>query len=201
MGLSDETFEERIRAWLAEMPGVTGERRVVRQDVSRVLLSKFEPGFAPQLFEALDRVPELLSEASVRAAYEPLTDSRPDAPRVALWHETVVGLLETYRERARLESKQLAEIRAGLDSVAAVMDSVLWSTPLAGDQYMVSAGEMEAYRDVLTDAESDGGIFTRFYGMFEGAAVVNHCPAAQIARVLLAQAWVICTGTTAPLPS
>jgi hypothetical protein len=198
LGATDDAFEERIQAWLAEMPGVTGHRRVVRHDASRVLLSKFEPGFAPRLFEALDRVPELLSEAAVLSAYEHLACERGSEPRVTLWHEAVVGLLDAARERARLDAKQLAEIRAGLDSVAAVMDSVLWSTPLAGSGYEVAPGEIEAYRDVVADAESDGGMFTRFYGMFEGAAVMNHCPAAQIARVLLAQAWLVCTGTAAP---
>lgn len=170
----------------------------MRHDGTRVFLSKFEPGFAPRLFEALDRVPQLLSEAAVSAAYAVLAHRRPEGARVTLWHEAIAGLLESHSGAANIGPKQLAEIRAGLDSVAAVMDSVLWSVPLAGDTYTVAAGEVEAFRDVLADAASDGGIFTRFYGTFEGRAVLNHCPAAQIARVLLAQAWRICTGEPAP---
>jgi hypothetical protein len=191
-------LEERLQDWLAELPGVSGARRVVRHDEARVLVSKFEPGFAAQLFEVLGRVPELLSETAVRKAYDELAAGRGGTPRVALWHHAIEGLLDVRSAEAGLSAKQLAEIRAGLDSVAAVMDTVLWSTPLAGSAYEPSASEIEAYQDVLADAEGDGGIFTRFYGTFEGAAVVNHCPAAQIARLLLAQAWTVCAGTAAP---
>ncbi|MEO9255367.1 MAG: hypothetical protein ABI305_07510 [Tepidiformaceae bacterium] len=196
--MAADGFEARLQEWLSELPGVTGERRVVRHDATRVLLSKFEPGFAPRLFEALERVPQLVSEPTVRRAYTELARERPGAPRVALWHEAIVGLLESHSGAANLGPNPMAEIQAGLDSVAAVMDSVLWSTPLAGDSYTVAAGEIDAFRDVLADAESDGGIFTRFYGTFEGRSVLNHCPAAQIARGLLAQAWSICTGEAAP---
>ena len=91
-----------------------------------------------------------------------------------------------------LDRDQLAEIRAGTDSVAALLDSVLWSSPHVGDSYTPSESEQVAFAEAIARMDAHAGIFTRYYGTFEGARVENYCPGAQFARTLLAQAWAVC---------
>ncbi len=99
-----------------------------------------------------------------------------------------------------LTADEQAEVRAGIDSVAALLDSILWSGPVAGADYAILPGESDAYVEAVARMD-EGAMFTRFYGLFEGRRVENHCPGAQFARLLLAQAWTLCTGCPPPSPS
>ena len=98
---------------------------------------------------------------------------------------------ETFDEDAEL-------VTTGIESVAALMQAVLWSGPAVGDPYEPAEAERDAYRDALARTDASGDIFTRHYGAFEGRTVVAHCPGAPYARALLESAWRACTGTPPP---
>jgi hypothetical protein len=186
----DEATVARFDKWLEEH-GIAGGRRVARITNDAVLVSKFEPGFAARLYQALDHVPELFDAACVRARYA----AQPaETPRVEAWRLAVNALLDDTGPARGLDRDQLAEIRAGTDSVAALLDSVLWSGPRVSDAWAPSAAELEARNDALTKMDDDSSIFTRYYGEFEGRRVENHCPGAAVARRLFAQAWETVTG-------
>ena len=198
--------EAALAHWL-ESRGIEGSRRIARQSGDAILVSKFEPGFAARLYEALDRVPELFDEAEVRRRYAELP---PETNRVEAWRLAVNALLAELGPARGLDPDQLAEIRAGTDSVAALLDSCLWTAPAVASSWQPSTAEREAYTDALaridlpspasaaeTSAqevrEGSGvrAIFTRYYGDFEGKRVENHCPGAPVARRLFAQAWAV----------
>ena len=172
--------------WLAER-GIEG-RRLVRESGDAILVSKFEPGFAARLYEALDRVPELFDEAAVRRRYSALP---PETSRVEAWRLAINALLADLGPARGLDPDQLAEIRAGTDSVAALLDSCLWTAPTVGSDWQPSTAEREACADALARMEDESSIFTRYYGEFEGKRVENHCPGTPVARKLFAQAWAI----------
>ncbi|MQC27762.1 MAG: hypothetical protein DWG74_01615 [Chloroflexi bacterium] len=192
--------EPALNAWLVETRGIDRPRRIVRVDDERILVSKFEPGFAARLHELLDLMPELFDEASVVAAYEARASAAPpETPRTAAWHDAMHTVLRAAGERHAIPDLRQAEVRTGIDSVYAVLDSVLWSTPTVGDGgYEPARGEISAYRDGLDRLEPTADLFTRHYGEFDGRDVVNHCPGASFARLMLEQAWRACTGTAPP---
>ncbi|MPZ98030.1 MAG: hypothetical protein GEU80_01625 [Dehalococcoidia bacterium] len=194
------SFEHRLNEWLRADVGVDLPRRVAREDPRRVLVSKFEPGFAARLHELLDLMPELFDEASVVAAYErEALEATPGAGRVDCWHTATHRMLREAGERHAIPDLRQAEVRTGIDSVCAVLQAVLWSDPRAGDAgYTPAAGEVTAYLDGLARLAPDVDLFTRTYGEFEGRLVQNHCPGASLARVMLAQGWRACTGTPPP---
>ena len=194
-----DDLEARIEAWLRESSEADEPRRVVRIDGESVLVSKFEPGFAAELHALLDRLPELFDEAAVSRAYaqQAASAGRAEA-RVAVWHRALRTLLATLGVERGIDDAQQGLVRVGIDSVRAVLDSVLWSTPAVGDDYTASAGERSAYRDALARLEGERELFTRYYGTFEGRRVENHCPGAAFARTMLAQAWTACTGGRPP---
>jgi hypothetical protein len=192
-------FESELNKWLRETVDIDLPRRVVRVDDARILVSKFEPGFAARLHELLDLMPELFDEAAVVAAYERVGASRPaETPRMLMWHEAMHGLLRAAGERHAIPDLRQAEVRTGIDSVYAVLQSVLWSDPKLGDDYAPADGESSAYVEGLRSLDPSRDLFTRHYGVFDGRAVVNYCPGAAFARVMLAQAWRACTGTAPP---
>jgi hypothetical protein len=119
-------------------------------------------------------------------------------PRVDAWRLAMSGMLANGHGPHRLSPAEQAEVQAGVDSVAAVLASVLWSEPAARDSYQPQDGERAAYRDALARLSRVDGPFTRRYGVFDGAQVVNHCPGAPYARMLLALGWRVCTGTEPP---
>ncbi len=191
--------DPELNAWLRGVADVDRPRRVVRVDDDRILVSKFEPGFAARLHELLDLMPELLDEGSVVAAYDRLAAATdPGASRTATWREALHAALRAAGERHAIPDLRQAEVRTGIDSVAAVLDSVLWTDPKVGADYAPGAGEVDAYRDGLQSLDPGRDLFTRHYGVWDGRAVVNHCPGAAFARVMLAHAWRACTGTPAP---
>jgi hypothetical protein len=187
----DTSGPARLEAWLRDR-GIDGRRRIVRQSESAVLVSKFEPGFAARLHEAIDRVPELFDASAISARYQV---SNPMTSRVEAWRLAINGVLADLAEARRLDRDQLAEIRAGTDSVAALLDSALWSGPTVGADWTPSESERAAFREALARMDDDSSIFTRYYGDLEGKRVENHCPGSAIARRLFAQAWSLCTET------
>lgn len=170
---------------------------MVRADDNRILVSKFEAGFAARLHDALAQLPELFDLDVLSREYQRLASLDPAARRVDVWHSTICELLATLATARSISRTQQAEIRAGVDSVAGLLDSVLWSSPTVSDSHGASAAEAEALADVLSRMGADPGIFTRFYGSFEGKPVVNHCPGAPFGRLFLEQAWTICARPTA----
>lgn len=191
-------FEQGLLEWLRTSRGIEEPRRLVRVDEAEALVSKFEPGFAARLHELLRLVPDLFDEATVVANTERVMAAMPEEPRVSAWHAAMHEALAAAGERHSVADLRLAEVRTGVDSVRAVLDAVLWSEPLCGDDYTPEPGEIDAYREGLEALEDGRDIFTRYYGMYEGRAVRNHCPGAAFARVLLAQGWRAVTGTPAP---
>lgn len=198
-------FEARLRAWLREDAGVEEWRRLARLDDDVALVSKFEEGFAPQLHLLLERLPELIDERAVLEAYREAAAAAPTGTtRVEAWDHgmrTVLG-----RACARLGIPETADqqsfVRVGVDSVRALLESILWTVPTVPvstieDSYEPAPGERAAYLDV-TRAFAGRDFFTRTYGLFEDHLVQNHCPGSAYARVMLAQAWLACTGTPPP---
>lgn len=196
----DPAFERRLLAWLKDDVGIPDERRVSRLDEDTVLVSKTEPGLAADLHQLMEHLPELVSESAVLAAYA-LETARADAGTSCLevWDRSMRALLgEASETRGVADEERQAQIRVGLDSVRAVMESVLWTNPRIDDaDYAPAAAERAAYLDA-TRRLAGHDFFTRYYGAFEGRPVLNHCPGAAYARVMAAQAWLACTGEPPP---
>jgi hypothetical protein len=183
---------EELSHWLAAR-GIQGERRLVRASASSTLVSKFDEGFAARLHEAIDRLPELFDEDCISTLYRA---APPASSRAEAWRKAVAGLLPELGPARGLDPDQLAEIQAGVDSVAALLDSVLWTAPTVGADWAPSSAEQTARADALARMDDDSSIFTRYYGEFEGRRVENHCPGAQVARRLFSQAWAVVTRST-----
>jgi len=195
-------FEERLRAWLTTEAGVGEWRRVARLDEETVLVSKFAEGFAPRLHALLERLPEVLDERTVLDAYaRGVERALPGSTRVEVWDSAMRGLLRDACARLGITEgdDQEAFVRVGVDSVRAVLESILWTAPTVDETYEPTSGERAAYLDVQR-AFAARDLFTRTYGEFEQRLVQNHCPGAAYARVMLAQAWRACTGIAPPTP-
>ena len=184
--------EQRLNAWLAEL-GIEGHRRIVRRTPSTTLVSKFEPGFAQALIARLENFPGLFDLADVRAYYARLAESAPNETRAATWHRASLELLAEHAGKHSLEPRDVAEVEAGIDSVAALLDSVLFTGPIAGSDAAISEAEAAAYAEVLERMDAESSLFTRNYGYFDDTLVVNHCPGSRFARQLFEQAWTICS--------
>jgi hypothetical protein len=194
-----DALEADLNRWLRDTTDIDRPRRVVRVDEERILVSKFEPGFAARLHELLDLMPELFDEASVVTAYEQRASAGgAGASRTVTWREAMHATLRAAAEQHAIPDLRQAEVRTAIDSVYAVLDSVLWSDPKVGDDYTPAPGETAAYRDGLQSLDPARDLFARHYGVFEGRSVVNYCPGAAFARVMLADAWRACTGTPPP---
>lgn len=194
----DPNLGQRLAAWLREFAGIDSPRRAVRASADTILVSKFDVGFAARLHVALARLPELFDLKVVSRKYQRVALQDPAARRVDVWQRAIAELLARLATERSIAANQQAEILAGIDSVAGLLDSVLWSGPTISDCRGASPVESQALADVLSRMDADAGIFTRFYGAFEGRSVVNHCPGAPFARVLLDQAWTLCA---APSPA
>ncbi len=193
------SLELRLNRWLREELGIEEPRRVVRASSERILVSKVAPQFALDLFQLVELTPELFEEGRVVEACEALArDSEPGTARSENWRAALHTLLRDIGTLRGIPDERLAEIRVGIDSVFAVLESVLWTHPALSDRYVPDAGELAAYRECVSRFDRDHGLFTRSYGYFEGRRVENHCPGAALARTLLAHAWRACTGTAAP---
>lgn len=190
--------EAALLRWIDALE-VEGTRRVVRRDEAGILLSKFEPGFAARLHELLDLMPELFDEATVIEAYERAAEAAPPSmKRVDAWHQAMHALLAAAGKRRDIPDLRLAEVRTGIDSVRAILDTVIWSEPTVSDDYTATGGERSAYLDGLGELADGRDLFTRYYGLFDGIPVRNHCPGASFARLMLAHGWSACTGEQPP---
>lgn len=191
-------LEARLQRWLLMDARVEDERRLVRADEESILVSKFPVGFAPALHALLERLPAVFDAQRVHKAYSGTIADLGQGERVEAWHRAVHALLLEEAEALGIEDEQQGLVRVGIDSVRAVLDSVLWSAPRLEDStYAPLPGECSAYLDA-TRRMAGTDLFTRRYGVFEGRMVENHCPGAAFARVMLAQAWTVCTGTPPP---
>lgn len=192
------TTEDRLRRWLASEHGIAGPRRLAREDDDRLLVSKFPPGFIARVGDAVERLGILDDPDPLAAATAARASRHPRESRVENWRAAACDLvLERAAERG-LSGEHAELVTTGIESVAALMDAVLWSDPVVGDTYEPAPGEIDAYRDALARTDASGDVFTRHYGAFEGRAVVAHCPGAPYARALLESAWRACTGTPPP---
>lgn len=196
----DQGYADRLNRWLRQEIGAEESRRIVSRTDARVLISKFEAGLAERLRESLDRRADLFDLDAVSAAYARRAALSPDMAMVEVWRLAMGGMLADGHGPNTLTPAQQSEVMAGVDSVAAVLASALWSEPTAGEEYQPQDSERRAYRDALARLDRTDGLFTRRYGVFEGARVVNHCPGAPYARRLLALGWRVCTGTEPPSP-
>ena len=195
-------LEQRLNRWLREELGIEEPRRVVRISSERILVSKVAPHFALDLFQLVELTPQLFEEANViEVCAARARHADPATPRSENWRAALHELLSEIRTLRCIPDERLAEIRVGIDSVFAVLESVLWTHPGLTDRYVPNAGEIAAYRECVSRFDRDHDLFTRSYGQFEGRRVENHCPGAALARTLLAHAWRACTGTPAPGPS
>lgn len=182
--------EEALRAWLEEM-GVSGARRVVAADEHRIMLSKTPPGFAHRLLETIDALSGALDDDTVGRAYAGL--GLPGRLRVEVWEDAVMACVAAATAEARLPEGLITEIRLGVESVGALLRSVMWSDPRVGDgRSGPLPGEVAAFADCWATLTGDGQRFTRVYGVFDGRQVVNHCPGNRVARALFAQGWRLC---------
>lgn len=191
-------FDERFANWLRDEAGILERRRIARVGGGEILVSKFEEGFAARVHAAIAGLPELFKDTVVGEQYRDAARDLPGETRAACWREGVRRLLAGAVEAGRLTGEERAEVLAGIDSVAALLDSILWTGPLAAAEFLPVDGERDAYREARMRMDAANSLFTRFYGTFEGMPVVNHCPGAPFARRLLAQAWMVCTGTPPP---
>ena len=200
------TLEARLKRWLRDELQIEEDRRLVRVDATTILVSKFEPGFAPQLHALLDSLPELFDETHIQRAYaqaaaeaDTTVETGASILRVDAWALGMRALLATLGAERGIEDDRQALVRVGIDSVRAVLDAALWSAPRTGDGYEPRSGELIAYREATAGLDPNHDLFTRIYGSFEARSVVNHCPGAPFARTMLAQAWTACTGTPPPV--
>jgi hypothetical protein len=195
----DAAFERRLLAWLHEDLGIPDVRRIARLDDDEVLISKTDAGLAPALHALMDRLPELIDEASALEAYgREAAAADPGTSRLECWDRAMRSLVRRVCEARGIGDDGQALVRVGLDSVRAVMESVLWTEPKVDDgAYSVRRAERAAYLDA-TRKMAGHDLFTRHYGGFEGRGVVNHCPGSTYARLIAAQAWRVCTGEAAP---
>lgn len=192
-------LQRPVARWLREDVGIEEPRRVVHANQGHILVSKFERGFAAELHALLFLMPELFDPRAVAEAYaQVVAEVSPTDLRVEAWHAALHRLLREAGERHALNEVQQGEVRVGIDSVRAILTTVLWSDPLIGDDYTPRTAEVTAYREALLDRDPAHDMFSRYYGVFEGRSVENHCPGAPFARVMIEQGWEICTGTPPP---
>jgi hypothetical protein len=193
-----DDLETRLNEWLRFERGFDDPRRIVQADEGTIVLSRFDDEFFPRLQAALARRREIFDRESVATRYAVVAGQDPSRPRVDAWHDAVRSLVTDARAASPLTPEQQAEILAGVDSVAAVMHAVLWTSPLAGDDYEPHPGEASAFVEVAGRFGEGHDLFTREYGLFEGRRVVAFCPGVAYARRLLESAWEICTDTPVP---
>ena len=192
--------EDNFLLWLRNVAGVEEWRRVVRDDGEHILVSKFEEGFAPGLHELLALMPELFDLVAMTEAYEREAADAAGISRMDAWLRAMHETLRAAGERHSVPDVRQAEVRTGIDSAYAILQTLLWSDPKIGEPFESRASERSAYLDATgpaTDNEHD--IFTRVYGWYEGRQVVNHCPGAPFARIMLEQGWRICSGEDLPV--
>lgn len=204
---SFDSLTKRLNCWFdGKVSGPPLERRVVgvKQDkgtsvsspVETILVSRFEPKFVSRIDMVIDCLPGILEVDDVRTAYEKLVDERPFDQKTSIWRDAVEGIVVDSVKSLTISQEDADLVRAGLDSVLVILDTVLWSIPLACSSDGPSKAEKEAFLDVLEahSVRDDRDVFIRYFGDFEGYRVVTYCPGSTWAHVFLAIAWEVCTG-------
>ena len=187
---------DALQHWINDDLGIEGKRRIVRDDGHELLVSKFAEGFAAGVHDVIAQMPELFDEHRVVEVYTRTAEA--GTTRLDVWHQAMHSMLRTAGEREGIADLRQAEVRTGIDSVYAILGTALWSDPTVGDDFAPGAGERTAYLEALASFSDGRNIFTRVYGRFEGRTVLNHCPGASFARVMLEQGWIACTGERLP---
>jgi len=201
--------QKQLNCWFeGNVPGPRVERRVVgikheREIVSSasdpeglLIVSRFDPKILAQIDDVIACVPEILDGNGVREAYKKLSIKRPSDLKTLIWRDAVEELLVLSIKKKIISQNDADLIRAGLDSVLVILDTVLWSAPLSSSTKAPSNAEEGAFADVLEAqrVRSSQNVFMRYYGDFEGYRVVTYCPGSAWAFVFLTNAWEICTG-------
>ena len=196
--------DEDLRRWLREEVGLNEYRRVVRQNREVIVISKLEDGFSQELFAIVERLPELFDESAVGREYAELVGAHlrvGEVPaRTAVWHEAGERLLRRLGAERGIDEPRLTLVLPGIESVHAVMDTILWSAPTIDDSRGPGPGETAEFEafEASQGRREEGvrvtrDLFTRYYGSLAGRRVENYCPGAQFARQLVKQAWRICS--------
>ncbi len=192
-------LEEALNTWLREELGIEESRRVVRSNERRIVVSKVDAELVPDLLQLIELTPELFDSARVEAAYrQRAARADPATLRAENWRAAMQELLQAAGRRHGIHDVRLAEVRVGIDSVFAILESVLWTHPTLGESLTPHEGEIAAFRECLSRLDPARDLFMRYYGHFDGRPVENHCPGAALARNLLEGAWRACTGTPPP---
>jgi hypothetical protein len=191
--------ERDFTEWLRES-GIERARRIVRESDTWMLVSKFEAGFSSELVGRLAQLPVLFDGREHRERYLAVARAEPGMARAGAWHRAALEILHDQAPAEEFGPREIAEVAAGIDSVAALLDSVLFMCASAGSPEEATPAERVAYQDALARMDAERGIFTRAYGSFEGKAVVNHCPGARFARELFELAWGLCAAPTPRAP-
>ncbi|MCH2656846.1 MAG: hypothetical protein MKZ84_04725 [Dehalococcoidia bacterium] len=202
-----DSLTKRLNSWFdKKVSGPPLERRVVgiKQDkgkalscpVDTILVSRFEPKFVGRIDTVLDCLPEILDVDNVRTAYKKLSEERPLDRKTLIWRDAVEGIVVNSVKSLTISPEDADLVRAGLDSVLVILDTVLWSAPLACSSDGPRKAEKQAFIDVLElhRARDDQDVFRRYFGDFEGYRVITYCPGSMWAHIFLAIAWEVCTG-------
>ena len=105
--------EDHFHHWLRDIAGIEDWRRIVRDDGERILVSKFEEGFAAGVHELIALMPELFDEPAILAVYEREAASTPGASRVDAWHRALHAMLRAAGDRHAIPNLRQAEVRTG----------------------------------------------------------------------------------------
>ena len=194
------SYIDDFRRWLRDTAGIEQWRRIVRDDGERILVSKFEEGFAAGVHELIALMPELFDEPAIRAAYEHEAEAEAaiGTSRVDAWHRALHAMLRAAGERYSIPNVRQAELRTGIDSVYAILQTLLWTDPKVGAPFESRESERSAYLEAIESMDDAHDMFTRVYGWYEDRQVVNHCPGAPFARVMLEQGWRVTSGEDVP---
>ena len=194
----DSEYHDRLHAWLAAEAGVFEVRRVVRRSKGRTVISKVPDGFLDGLDRAIDGAPGLFDTVLHRRLTRTVMGT--GLSRAEAWRRGVESALRECESQGLLDAKQRAEILAGVDSVAAILASVSWTSPAGPGTWRPSPEEQRAFAETLAALRPGAPIFTRDYGVFEGTRVVNYCPGARYALRLLECGWAAMTDEDAARP-
>jgi hypothetical protein len=177
------TFDrDSFERWLVERLGPGHGRRPVAVRDDRILVSKVEEELPARVLDAVEGLPALFDARQLR-------EVAPDgvAPAEA-WRLAARSVLERALVEGRVAPGAFEEVMAGIDSVAALVESCCWTcdgTP----GWRPTSAERAAFDEVERRlAAGASGLFTRHYGLFDGRAVENYCPGARVARRLFAVA-------------
>jgi hypothetical protein len=193
-----QVSEDHFHHWLRHVAGIEDWRRIARDDGERILISKFEGGFAAGVHELIALMPELFDEPAILAVYEREAATAPGTSRVDAWHRALHAMLRAAGDRHAIPNLRQAEVRTGIDSVYAILQTLFWTDPKCGASYQSRAAERSAYLEAIVSMDDVHDMFTRVYGWYEDRQVLNHCPGAPFARVMLEQGWRVCSGEDIP---